>query len=255
MDKAVLFDFHNTLATCDGWLELEIQTLPALTIEELVRRGSLSQSECRRRGEAVARFKALRQEVRLSGIELSAIEGTRQVLVSMGFDLPVVEVEAVVAALEEALLPEVEVVEGAGEVLAALKGEGYRLGVVSSAGYPRFVEMSLEVLGLRSFFTAVVTSAGEGIYKSDPELFVRAVRYLDVEPRQAVHVGDHPVYDVKSAKAAGLSAIWFSAHSERTAHLHSTPWEETVRVGEGADAVVEVLSDVPQAVRLLLSRA
>ncbi len=198
--------------------------------------------------EAVDRFKALRQEVRVSGIELSASDGTRRVLEDMGYNLSGVEIDSVVAELEEALLSQVEMVEGADVTLGRLRDAGYRMGVVSSAGYPEFVEMALGMLGLRTFFSVVVTSAGEGIYKSDPEISCRAVRYLDVEPHEAVHVGDHPIYDVQTAKAAGLSAIWFSTHSTRTAHMHSAPWEETVRAGEGADAVTMDLRDLPDIV-------
>lgn len=244
MKKAVLFDFHNTLAICDAWLDLEIKTLPSLSIEKLVLRGTLPGTSITRLEEAVNRFKALRQGVRVSGIELSAVEGTRLVLESMGYNLPIVEIDSVVAELEEALLPQVEMVDGADLALGRLRDDGHRMGVVSSAGYPQFVEMALEKLGLRTFFSVVVTSAGEGIYKSDPEIFRRAVRYLDVQPHEAVHVGDHPVYDVQAAKVAGLSAIWFSAHSARTAGLHSTPWEETVRAGAAADAVITNLRDL-----------
>jgi len=209
-----------------------------VAIEQLVLRGALPGTALTRLEEAADRFKALRQEVRVSGIELSASEGARRVLEGMGYSLLTEEIDRVVAGLEEALLPEVEMVAGADLALGRLRAEGYPLGVVSSAGYPQFVEMALEKLGLRTYFRVVVTSAGEGIYKSDPEIFRRAVRYLEVEPHEAVHVGDHPVYDVQTAKAAGLSAIWFSAHSARTAHMHSTPWEETVRAGEDADAVI-----------------
>ncbi len=41
MLKVVLFDFHNTLATCDSWLELEIRTLPRHVMLQLVRNGSI----------------------------------------------------------------------------------------------------------------------------------------------------------------------------------------------------------------------
>ena len=35
MISSVLFDFHNTLATCDRWLQLEIRLLPGLALERL----------------------------------------------------------------------------------------------------------------------------------------------------------------------------------------------------------------------------
>ena len=254
MIKAVLFDFHNTLAICDGWLDLEINLLPALSLQVLARRGLLPESASPRHSEAVDRFKAVRQQVRASGIEVSAAEGTRRVLEEMGYEVTMVAIEAAVALLEEELLPQVEMVDGAEVALRGLREEGYRLGIVSSAGYPPFVEMALEKMGLLHFFKVVVTSAGEGVYKSDPEIFRRAVRYLDVEPEEAVHVGDHPVYDVQTAKAAGLSAIWFSAHAERTAHLHSTPWADARLAGEGADAVISDLRDAARAVQQISAR-
>ena len=248
MKKVVLFDFHNTLATCDGWLELEIKTLPALVLERLALDGLVNRYSPDMRDRAISLFKEVRQKVRESGIELSAVEGTRHVLTGMGYTVPDVTLEQAVADLERSLLPQVEVVPGVASALAALRDAGYRMAVVSSAGYPPFVEMSLEMLALRTYFSEVVTSAGEGIYKSDPELFRRAVRRLDALPEEAVHVGDHPIYDVQGAKAAGLSAIWFSGQARRTAHLHGTGWEVLARQGAQADAVVETIEEVPTVI-------
>ena len=66
---------------------------------------------------------------------------------------------------------------------------------------------------MRPFFTEVTTSAGEGIYKSDPVIFLRAVSRLDFEPDEAVHVGDHARFDVQTARSAGLHTVWFAAHA------------------------------------------
>ncbi len=253
MKKVVLFDFHNTLATCDGWLELEIRTLPGLALEKLADRGAIAglRPGPGMLAEASKRFQALRQGVRDSGVELSAIEGTRRVLEQMGLDVPELEIEDVVRELEEALLPSVEAVPGVAAALEQLRDKGYRLGVVSSAGYPPFVEMALEGLGLRMFFSEIVTSAGEGIYKSNPEIFRRAAGRLSASPEDAVHVGDHAVYDVKAAKTAGLSAIWFAAQARRTAQLHGTSWEEAARSGAGADAIVMSMAELPGAIERL----
>lgn len=248
--RVVLFDFHNTLATCDPWLDLEIRTLPGLALTRLVQQsvlvanGSLPDLVA----EATMHFRVLRQSVRESGVELSAFEGTRRVLDQMGYHPPDAALEGVVAELEHECLPHVEMVEGANVALQQLRDAGYRMGVVSSAGYPPFVEMALEMLGLRAFFSEVVTSAGEGIYKSDPEIFRRAVARLGALPKEAVHIGDHAIYDVQTAKSAGLSAIWFVEQAKRTAQLHGIAWEELARAGEGADAVVERLEEVPEVV-------
>ena len=254
MLKVVLFDFHNTLATCDSWLELEIRTLPGQVMVQLARHGSIEDVSPRMLSEATKLFQELRQAVRENGVELSAVEGARRVLDEMGIHVPEAELERAVEELEYACLPEASMVEGADNVLEQLRNDGYRLGVVSSAGYPKFVELALEKLGLRTYFSEIVTSTGEGIYKSNPEIFRRAARRLGAEPQEAVHIGDHAAYDVQAAKEAGLFAIWFTPQARTTARLHNRPWEELARAGSAADAVVDSMEELYEAVVRLNDR-
>lgn len=246
--KAVLFDFHNTLATCDSWLDLEINTLPALVLDALWVDGILDGNVPSDRDKALSAFRTLRKQARESGVEVSAVEGTRRVLVELGYHVPEPALESAVAGLEKACLTDLRPVEGVLEILQRLRDVGYTMGVVSSAGWPPFVEMALEMEGMRPFFSAVLTSAGEGIYKSDPEIFRRACGRLGVAPGETVHVGDHARYDVVTARAAGLHTVWFNAHAHRTAHLHNVDWDELEREGSQADAVIDSLYDLPAAV-------
>jgi HAD superfamily hydrolase (TIGR01509 family) len=251
MKHVVLFDFHNTLATCDSWLDLEIRTLPGLALDKLRADGNLPARPRHSSEESMRLFRDLRARVRQSGVELSALEGTRQVLEQMGYHVPEQTLASAVEALEYACLTELEIMPGAHECLRSLTESGYRLGIVSSAGFPPFVEQALEMLGLRTYFSEVITSAGEGIYKSDPDIFMRAVLRLDATPSEAVHIGDHAIYDVSAASRAGLSTIWFAAQAERTARLHGANWDELQKAGMKADAVVVSLLQVPQAVASL----
>jgi HAD superfamily hydrolase (TIGR01509 family) len=248
MKKVVLFDFHNTLATCDSWLELEIRTLPGQVLVQLARNGSIEDVSPRMLNEAERLFRELRQEVRDSGVELSAVEGARRVLEEMGIRVPGAELEHAVETLEYGCLPDVTMIEGADSVLERLRNEGYRMGVVSSAGYPQFVELALETLGLRTYFSEIVTSAGEGLYKSNPEIFRLAASRLGAEPSEAIHIGDHAVYDVQTAKAAGLSAVWFTAQARVTASLHGQQWDESSQAGAAADATVDHMDELYEAV-------
>jgi FMN phosphatase YigB (HAD superfamily) len=119
---------------------------------------------------------------------------------------------------------------------------------VSSAGYPPFVELALEKLGLRSCFNEVITSAGEGLYKSGPAIFLRACQRLGIRPEEAVHIGDHARYDVRAAQDAGLFAVWIPVHARRTAEFHGRDWQDLERVGSQADAVISSLSELPSVV-------
>lgn len=248
MKKVVLFDFHNTLATCDSWLELEIRTLPSLVLGKLAESGSIKDVTPAMLDTATGIFQALRQTVRESGVELSAVEGTQRTLAAMGIRPPHAELESAIEQLENTCLQEVRMVEGSDRVLDRLYNEGCRMGVVSSAGYPLFVEMALEQMGLRPYFSEIVTSAGEGLYKSDPAIFRRAVARLGADPSKAVHIGDHAVYDVQSAKAAGLSTIWLVAHARRTTTLHGQEWQGSAHAGSSADAVVESMDELYDAI-------
>jgi HAD superfamily hydrolase (TIGR01549 family) len=248
MIRAVLFDFHNTLVTCDTWLDLEIRTLPGLVLRLLRERGLLDGEPEHSEDEARRLFRALRHRVHDSGVELSAFEGVREVLHEMGYYPPD---DAILAAVEEqeyACLPDVRLIEGAVATLERLARAGYRLAIVSSAGYPPFVERALEEHGLRGYFDAVLTSAGEGIYKSNPDIYRRAAERLGASPEETVHVGDHARFDVATAQAAGLHAIWFAAEAERTARMHGADWAALKQLGGHADATVVRLSDVIEAV-------
>jgi HAD superfamily hydrolase (TIGR01549 family) len=249
--KAILFDFHNTLVTCDRWLDLEIHTLPAQVLERLAVKGYLPGNSTvppEQTQEAIDLFHLLRQQARESGVEVSALEGAQDVLTRMGYTPTIEVIEEIVADLERDCLLEAAPVEGALDTLQRLRDAGYTMGVVSSAGWPPFVEMALEAQGMRPFFAEILTSAGEGIYKSDPDIFRRAVSRLGFAPGEAVHVGDHARYDVQSAHAAGLRTVWFAVHARRTALLHNADWEALARDGAQADAIIYALPELLQVV-------
>lgn len=245
MIRAVLFDFHNTLVTCDEWLELEISTLPALALDLVRSYGYLRNSPPHDHARLRERFHLVRKGARESGVEISAVEGTRIVFEDLGYKVPLSAITEAVAELEKHCLTTVSPIEGGLETVERLHRSGLKLGIVSSAGWPDFVEMALVQEGLRPYFTEVLTSAGEGIYKSDPEIFLRACRRLGVEPSSTVHIGDHAVYDVQTARAAGLRTIWFNAHARRTAQLHNADWDELERQGSHADGTVSSLAEIP----------
>jgi putative hydrolase of the HAD superfamily len=46
-----------------------------------------------------------------------------------------------------------------------------------------------------------------GADKPDPEIFRRALKFVDLKPGQVLYVGDDPNRDWKAAAAAGLSVF------------------------------------------------
>lgn len=68
----------------------------------------------------------------------------------------------------------------------------------------------LRVLGIESWFAAVVISGEAGVAKPDAAIFARALDALAVERDHVWHVGDSLSADVAGAKGAGISAVWLN---------------------------------------------
>jgi pyrophosphatase PpaX len=113
----------------------------------------------------------------------------------------------------EPLHDELEAFEGIERVLAELKREGRRLGIVT-AKRRKTVELAFAVLPLERYFDVVVTSDMTERHKPDPEPVLTALKRLGVGPAEAAFVGDSP-FDVASGKAAGVFTVavaWGNIH-------------------------------------------
>jgi REG-2-like HAD superfamily hydrolase len=89
--------------------------------------------------------------------------------------------------------------------LDALRKRGLRLAILSN--WSARLAGHLETLGLSDLFDFVMISAVEGIEKPSPAFFARACERAGVAPHEALHVGDHPVNDVRGARSAGIQPI------------------------------------------------
>ena len=79
----------------------------------------------------------------------------------------------------------------------------FQLGVISNFdGRLRFI---LQHLGISKFFRHVFISSELGADKPDPEIYRRALKFIDLKPNDVLHVGDDPERDWEAASAAGLS--------------------------------------------------
>ncbi|MEY2545101.1 MAG: putative hydrolase of the superfamily, partial [Verrucomicrobiota bacterium] len=90
------------------------------------------------------------------------------------------------------------------DVLEQLQAR-FQLAVVSN--FDGRLRVILERLGVSKHFGHVFVSSEIGADKPDPEIFRRALRYVDLAPNEVLHVGDDPERDWKAATAAGLSIL------------------------------------------------
>ena len=90
-------------------------------------------------------------------------------------------------------------------VMADLRAEGCRLGVISNAAGN--VAELLAHHELAEMLDAIIDSAIVGVEKPDPAIFELALRQLGVAASEAIHVGDLPAVDVAGAQAVGIEAV------------------------------------------------
>ena len=83
--------------------------------------------------------------------------------------------------------------------------KGYRTAVLSNAD-DGFLLPNLELLDLE--FETVLSSEMARSYKPQPELFRHMLARLEVQPEEAVYVGDRHYEDVHGARGVGMHDVW-----------------------------------------------
>ena len=116
----------------------------------------------------------------------------------------------------------------------------YQLGVITNWDSEEEQRRKLGHLGLESSFGFFVVSAGAGYEKPDPRIFEHALSLAEVEPAEAVFVGDRLDVDVGGAKAAGMRAIWFNHWGGKLDGASPAP-----------DAVIERFVELPGVLNAL----
>ncbi len=139
--------------------------------------------------------------------ELSVEGVTARTLDGFGYHLTS---EASEAAQRAYFAPELEgwrIAPGALDAVEALNAEGFRLAVVSNAPSHLFVEEAVAKIGLRPFFSPVMSSALAGARKPDPRLFLAVASAWELDPATVVVIGDGLLADIEGAHAAGMRGV------------------------------------------------
>ena len=93
----------------------------------------------------------------------------------------------------------------AAPALASLRARGLALVCVSN--WDISLPQVLERCGLGADLDGVITSAGAGVRKPDPAIFIPALELARCRPAEALHVGDSPEEDRAGAGAAGIRSL------------------------------------------------
>ncbi|MCJ8010800.1 HAD family hydrolase [Paenibacillus sp. KQZ6P-2] len=87
-------------------------------------------------------------------------------------------------------------------------------------------------LGIRDDFDLIIVSEEAGIKKPDPGIFNMALEKLQLEPKECIFVGDHPVNDIEGAAKAGMETIWIQVNQPWRDEITAKPLHSIRKVGE-----------------------
>ncbi len=194
--RAVLFDVDFTL--CRPGPELGPSGY-----ERLGRQYGLTLDPGRYPQARAEALEDLRLHPQLDHDEAVWLRFTEDIVRGMGGNGPAVEevARSIVRRWEEA--GNFELYEDAVPALEALRRCGLKLGLVSNTSR----DLAEFVVHHRLDVDAWVSSRSLGKVKPSPVVFWAALDLLQVEPREAVMVGDSLRDDVEGARAAGLRAL------------------------------------------------
>ena len=213
MIKAVLFDLYETLIT-------ESHVAPT-------RASSLAHVFGLERQAYRAEWKARRPRIVVG--ELSFADALTEVSQTLA---GTVDTAAVQRICEQRIREKAAAFAHPDDQVAALISglvrRGVGLGVVSN-GFREDV-LPWPDCSLAPAFQCTAFSCEEGVAKPDPEIYLRAMRRLRVQPETAVYIGDGGDNELTGAEQAGLRAFraaWFVRGSS-----HGFPWPELTTCGD-----------------------
>ena len=148
-------------------------------------------------------------------IETPAPVVLRKVMASFGYpqlsDAVVRDALAALYAVSQAhWFPE----DDALPTLHALRAQGYRIGLISNAGYDEDIQVLIDKGQFRPLLDFIVSSAACGIRKPHPRIFNLALDSLGIQAHQAVMVGDFLAADILGANSLGMGSVWITRRAD-----------------------------------------
>ncbi len=91
-------------------------------------------------------------------------------------------------------------------VLTLLKNKGIKMGIISNA-YIEEIQQICEIVDLTHFFDIIVGSDTTARKKPHPDIFIYALRTLEITPGEAVFVGNKLEDDYRGAEKVGMTSF------------------------------------------------
>ena len=103
--------------------------------------------------------------------------------------------------------PQSVVPEDVLQLLPQLQQAGYSMAVISNREKP--YQHEIEALGIGSYFVFSMAGGEVNAWKPEPDIFIQACKRMDINPAQAIYVGDNYFADVVGSRRAGLQPVLY----------------------------------------------
>jgi YjjG family noncanonical pyrimidine nucleotidase len=139
-------------------------------------------------------------------IDAARVERFRRLLIQAGAGGD--EAAGAAALYRESYIAARQAVAGAHDLLAALRARA-RIAVVSNNLLDE-QQQKMAQCGLTPLIDALIVSEDVGFAKPDRRIFAVALDRLELQPEEAVMIGDSWPNDIVGATQAGIAAVWFN---------------------------------------------
>ena len=204
--RAVLFDYGNTLALCykkDAFASV-LEQCVLNAIDYLRPHGLYYEPD-------VILESAWQYNIEREDLVVTPIEQRLTALFSLAPSFHPM-LPGLVEAFMAPNISSAKKMPGSDETLEAIKQRGLTTGIISNLPWGCPAEpwtRQLETMGLKQYFDHITYCMDIGVRKPHPEIFKRALAKSGVEAKQALFVGDDPVWDVTGAQEMGMPVLLF----------------------------------------------
>jgi putative hydrolase of the HAD superfamily len=130
---------------------------------------------------------------------------TRRIIEGMGGAGPTLDACAQEIYREWAACRHFELYDDVPDTLREIADAGLRIGLISNSH--RCLTSFQSHFELQDLITATISSSQHGYMKPHPSIFSAALQLVDVQPAEAVMVGDSLKHDVEGAMRAGMRGV------------------------------------------------
>ena len=223
--KAVIFDLGETLCTRAFSLEKQEEMVTREISRLLIRVGHPAAEKFYRELKDQI-WKDWKENAERSGLEFQLEDFWGHLLQRTG--IPPGEIPSSVAKISEIIyrhdLENVIIKPTVAETLQQLRRGEYLQGLISNSSYSYdHILRILEKLKIKDFLDVVLVSSREGIAKPNQLIFKKALSLLQVEPGEAVFIGDNLEVDILGAKSVGMRTILVSDEEIDGSNLAAAP--------------------------------